>query len=487
MEPAENNIIKSKRIANAADADVAFRNSIATVNEKGNRVWVYPKKPTGVFHNWRIVVTVFLLSILFGGPFIKISGQPFLLLNFFERRFIVFGQAFWPQDFFLLAIVLLTFFVFIILFTVVFGRVWCGWMCPQTLFMEMVFRKIEYWIEGDWTAQQRLDKEPWTLNKIVKKVSKQIIFIAISVIISLTVVAYLIGAEQTLSALSSPLQSASAFISVIAFTGLFYFVFARFREQACIAVCPYGRLQGVLLTKDSIVVAYDWLRGEPRSHKTKSKMADKTGDCIDCKLCLHVCPTGIDIRNGTQLECVNCTACIDACDDVMLKIGRPKGLIRFASYNSIKNGISKIIAPRVIGYCAVLMVLLGVLSFALATRSDVETTILKVPGTLYQRDNEFITNLYNVEFVNKTFGDMTLEIKVEDPAKAEIHRVDGKAIAVPAESVLKSVYFIKIPAVKVTNARTLVTLGIYHNGKKVETIKAKFIGPVRKAADAKRN
>lgn len=479
--------IRKERLTKSAALDPdAFRDTIATVDEAGKRVWIYPKKPSGTYHNWRIVVTVILLGLLFGGPFLTINGQPFLLLNVFERRFVILGQAFWPQDFVLLAVVLLTFFVFVILFTVVFGRVWCGWMCPQTLFMEMVFRKIEYWIEGDANQQRKLSKQPWDKEKIFKKTSKHILFILISVIIAHTVMAYLIGIHATWEILNEPpTENLAGFIGLIVFTGIFYGVYARFREQACIAVCPYGRLQGVLLTKESIVIAYDWLRGEPRGHLKKNQ-AQTTGDCIDCKLCVQVCPTGIDIRNGTQLECVNCTACIDACDDVMIKIGKPKGLIRFASYNSIKDGILKIINARVIGYSLVLIVLLGILSFALITRSDVETTVLKVPGTLYQREPGYITNLYNVEFVNKTFTERELEIKVESPSTAEIRRADGKVIVVPAEGFVKSVYFIRIPEGDVTNARTVVKLGIYHNGKKLETVKAKFIGPVHHASDAKR-
>ena len=247
-----------------------FRDSIATVDEKGKRLWIYPKKPSGKFHNWRIVVTVILLGLLFGGPLIKINGQPLLLLNVFERKFVILGQAFWPQDFVLLAIVLITFFVFIILFTVVFGRVWCGWLCPQTLFMEMVFRKIEYWIEGDAAAQRRLDKEKWTTGKIYKKTLKHFIFILISVLIAHTVMAYLIGVEETFAIVSEPpAENIAGFLGLVSFTGIFYGLFAKFREQACIAVCPYGRLQGVLLGKESIVVAYDWIRGEPRGHLKK--------------------------------------------------------------------------------------------------------------------------------------------------------------------------------------------------------------------------
>lgn len=491
MEGTRMNILK-ERLAKSANAEVmhdAFRDSIATVDEKGKRVWVYPKKPAGKFHRWRVAVTVILLSLLFAGPFITINGQPFLLMNVFERKFIIFGHAFWPQDFFLLAVVLITFFVFIILFTAVFGRIWCGWMCPQTLFMEMVFRKIEYWIEGDAAAQRRLRTEAWSAAKIWKKTSKHTIFIAISIAISLTVMAYLVGIEKTWAfASQSPMENLAGFTGLVAFTGIFYGVFAKFREQACIAVCPYGRLQGVLLTKASIVVAYDWLRGEPRGHRKKnSDTSQALGDCIDCTLCVQVCPTGIDIRNGTQLECVNCTACMDACDDVMLKIGKPKGLIRYASYNSIKDGVSKLITGRVIAYSVLLVMLIAGLSAALLTRADVETTVLKVPGTLYQREPGFITNLYNVEFVNKTFDALPLEIKVESPATATIEKVDQKAIIVPAEGIAKSVYFIRIPEKNVTNARTVVKLAVYHNGNKLETLKVKFIGPVHTASDAKRN
>jgi cytochrome c oxidase accessory protein FixG len=491
MEGAVRIDVRKERLANsnALGIDDEFRDSIATVDAEGKRLWIYPKKPSGTFHRWRIVVTVILLSILFGGPFIKINGQPFLLLNILERKFVIFGQAFWPQDFVLLAIALITFFVFIILFTVVFGRIWCGWLCPQTLFMEMVFRKIEYFIEGDAAAQRRLNKEPWGGKKICKKTLKHTIFLFISLLIAHTVLSYIIGVESTMAIIwETPQNNLTGFISMISFTGTFYLVYAKFREQACIAVCPYGRLQGVLLGKESIVVAYDWLRGEPRGHLKKSASVQlNQGDCIDCKLCVHVCPTGIDIRNGTQMECVNCTACIDACDEVMIKIGKPKRLIRFASINSITNGIQKIITPRVIGYSLVLIALMGILGFALITRSDVETTVLKVSGTLYQREADLITNLYNVEFVNKTFNELKLEIRVESPTTAAIYKVDGKPIAVPAEGLVKGVYFINIPETQIIHPRTVVILGVYANGKKIETIKAKFIGPVTRASDAVRN
>ena len=459
--------------------DEEFRDTIATVDEQGKRVWVYPKKPKGQLHNARIWVTVFLLSILFAGPFITIGGRPLLLLNVFEREFVIFGQAFWPQDFFLLAILLITFFVFVILFTVVFGRLWCGWACPQTLFMEMVFRKIEYWIEGDANQQRKLDKGPWNATKIRKKALKHFIYIAISILISHTVMAYLIGVDQVKEIVSQPpTEHMTGFIGLVFFTGIFYWVFAYFREQACVAVCPYGRLQGVLLDKKSIAVMYDWLRGEPRGRLKKGEVQDSKGDCIDCKLCVHACPTGIDIRNGTQLECVNCTACIDACDDVMLKINKPKGLIRYASHESVEKGKQKLFTPRVAAYSAVLVILLAILGFSLATRSDIETTVLKVPGQLYQKtDDGRISNLYNLQFVNKTYDEVKLTLKVENFNGADLSKVGGGDITVPANGLAEGIFFIKIPKENLNSAKTNIEIGIYKDGELIETADTKFLGP----------
>lgn len=468
--------------------DEEYRDTIATVDEKGKRIWMYPKKPSGYYHRLRIAVAIGLLTLFFSGPFIRINGQPLLLLNLFERKFVIFGQPFWPQDFFLLALTLITFFVFIILFTVAFGRLWCGWACPQTLFMEMVFRKIEYWIEGDAPSQRRLNAAPWTAEKIFKKSAKQLIFILISILIAHVAMAYLIGMDRVTEIVSQPPAAhLSGFLGLAFFTSIFYGVFAYFREQACIAVCPYGRLQGVLLTKDSLVVAYDWLRGEPRGKIRKQPVAAeaKTGDCIDCKLCIHVCPTGIDIRNGTQLECVNCTACMDACDDVMLKTGKPAGLIRYASYNGIKNGVQRIFNARVWGYTFVLSALIGLLSYFIFTRADIETTVLRAPGTLYTKtDDGKIANVYQIEFVNKTFRDIDLELRIENPAGAELQKVGDTLILVPGEGMLKGMFIVKIPAEEVRSMKMTVDFGVYEKGDlnagKIETVRARFVGPITK-------
>ncbi|WP_053406987.1 cytochrome c oxidase accessory protein CcoG [Persicobacter sp. CCB-QB2] len=466
---------------NFYEYDSQFRDTISTVDEQGKRIWIYPKKPSGRFHKARVYVAIFLLALFFVTPFIQIDGHPFFLFNVFERKFIIFGVAFWPQDFILFALAFIAFVVFIVLFTVVFGRFWCGWACPQTVFMEMVFRKIEYWIEGDAPQQRKLDKAPWTQEKILKKGSKHLIFIVISLLIAHTAMAYLIGIEEVKEIVSkSPMENLSGFIGLIAFTAIFYGVFAKFREQACTTVCPYGRFQGVFLDKKSIVVAYDWMRGEKRGKLKKNQApAPDQGDCIDCKLCVHVCPTGIDIRNGTQLECVNCTACIDVCDEVMDKVDKPRGLIRYTSEEQIQHGHNKIFNARSIAYSVVLCLILGLLTILLATRTDVEVTMLRVPGMLYQETDEGeIQNLYNVKFVNKTFEEVNLEVKLENFPDGVIERVGGEAIQVGANALTDATFFIRIPKSQITATKTKLEVGVYQDGELMVTEDINFLGPI---------
>lgn len=460
--------------------DEEYRDTIATVDEKGKRIWVYPKKPRGKFQNLRIIVSIVLLTLLFGLPFIKVGGDPFILIDVFERNFIIFGVHFWPQDFHIVALSMISLVVFIVLFTVVFGRVWCGWACPQTIFMEMVFRKIEYWIEGDATKQRKLNKAPWDANKVFKKGAKHFLFIFVSLLISHTFLSYIIGIEKLKAIVSQPPgENMVGFLALMAFTAIFYFVFSVLREQVCIAICPYGRLQGVFLGNNSIAVMYDWLRGEPKGRLKKGKVQEDKGDCIDCKLCVHVCPTGIDIRNGTQLECVNCTACIDACDDVMDKIDKPRGLIKYASHSSIKEGDNKIFTTRVIGYSFVLTLLVSVVAFMVFTRADIEATILKVPGQLYQeKPNERITNLYNIQFINKTTEDVNLELEIKDYKDAFIERVGEEGIIIEAGSRLDGVFFIEMAKKDLKSMKTTLEVLLIRDGEVEEEISTNFIGPV---------
>ncbi|HEX7365538.1 MAG TPA: cytochrome c oxidase accessory protein CcoG, partial [Pelobium sp.] len=310
-----------------------------TVDQNGKRRWLYPLIRIDQWYKYRSVVAYLLLAFLFIAPFVKVNGHQLLLFNIIERKFIIFGQVFWPQDFFIFVLLSLTGLVGIVLFTSAFGRIFCGWICPQTIFLEMVFRRIEVWIEGEPAARKKLDNSPWTQDKIIKKTSKHFIYVLISFFIANTFLAYIIGTDELWKIITEPIsQHLAGFVSIWLFTAAFYYVFAHFRELVCIVACPYGRLQGVLLDKNSLVVAYNYLRGEPRGRIKKNELNPQPlGDCVDCNLCVAVCPTGIDIREGTQLECVNCTACIDACNQVMDKVNRPRNLIGYYSEEMIKN------------------------------------------------------------------------------------------------------------------------------------------------------
>ncbi len=454
-----------------------FRDSIATVDKKGKRIWVYPKKQKGRFYTARTIISIFLLAILFAAPGIKINGQPFILLNVLERKFIIFGLAFGPQDFYLFVLATITLVIFVVLFTAIYGRLFCGWICPQTVFMEMVFRKIEYWIEGDAEQQRSLDKAPTSGSKIFKKSIKHLIFFLISFLIANTFIAYIIGIDELMKWVNdSPFNHTSSFIATVVFTGIFYFVFVRFREQACTIVCPYGRLQGVLLDPNSIVVAYDFIRGEPRGIFRK-KEERKSGDCIDCKLCVKVCPTGIDIRNGTQLECVNCTSCIDACNSIMTRVNLPKNLIRYDSINGIKGLTKKKFTPRVILYTVILLILMSVFGILFSLRSDINTSVLRTPGTLYQElpENK-IGNLYSIKIVNNTFDEVPVQLRISNNPDAEL-KLAGKEIVLTPLSKYEGEVLIVMPKDKIKFTNTQLKIEVYARDKKIEELKTNFLGP----------
>ncbi len=396
-----------------------FRDSIATIDESGKRNFIFPKKPKGSHYINRTYVSWALLALLISAPFIKVGGNQLFLFDVINRKFHIFGFPFWPQDFHLLVISILVSIVFIILFTVVFGRIFCGWICPQTIFMEMVFRRLEYLIEGDRPQQIKLDKQVWNGEKIKKRVLKWSVFFVISFIISNVFLAYIIGSDVLLKYITEdPFEHLTTLLNLFIFTCVFYFVFAWFREQVCIIVCPYGRLQGVLLDDNSINVAYDFVRGEKEGGRQKLRKKENReefgyGDCIDCDQCVQVCPTGIDIRNGTQLECVNCTACIDACNDIMDRSGFDRGLIRYTSEAAIEKKEKFKYSARLISYSVILTILTGVLVTMLFLRNDVEATILKIPGQTFQSTEKAVKNVYTIKLINKTSADIeNIELKL---------------------------------------------------------------------------
>lgn len=458
--------------------DESFRDSIATINTEGKRNWIFPKKPKGRFYNARSITSILYLLVFFTLPFIKVGGHPLFLFNILERKFILFGVIFWPQDFVIFGLGMLTFIVFIVLFTVTFGRVFCGWACPQTIFMEMVFRKIEYWIEGDAGEQRKLSQMPWNAEKIRKRGAKLGIFYLVSFIIANFFLAYIVGMDRMIAIIKSPIsETYGTLISLGIFSFVFFGVFAWFREQACLIVCPYGRLQGVMLDRNSIVVAYDYVRGEPRGHVSHKQPKEQLGDCVDCSLCVKVCPTGIDIRNGTQLECVNCTACIDACDEVMEKTHRPKGLIRYASENGIANKVPLRFTTRIKAYSLVLTALIGVLVFLLVSRSDVDATILRAGGQLFQEQpGNKVSNLYTVRVINKTRNDVPLTFKVEGE-DAEIQLV-GNPLTVKKEAKGETEFFVIRDRSKITSRKSKIKIGVYSGTEKLQTVSTNFLGPI---------
>ncbi len=461
-------------------AEVTFRDRIATVNEEGGRNWVYPKKPDGRFYTWRKIVSYLLLAFLILAPLIRINGEQLILLNILERKFVLFGVTFWPQDFHLFVLIMIATVVFIFLFTAVYGRIFCGWVCPQTIFMEMVFRRIEYLIEGDAQQQRALNAAPWTMSKILKKWSKQLIFFGIAFFISNLFLSYIIGMDQLLVIVSEPpSQHLGGFIAILLFSGAFYFVFAWFREQVCTLVCPYGRLQSVLLDENSVVISYDFERGETRKKFRKSDPREDAGHCVDCHQCVVVCPTGIDIRNGTQLECINCTACIDACDNVMDKVGFPRGLIRYASYNAIATGSKKIFTTRVIAYTAVLTIIVGALLFLFSARADVETTILRAPGTLYiAQGDDAVRNLFTIKVVNKTRESLPIELKLLSH-EGTLQIVGTAEVTAAPTGIAETAFFIDLDRAQLDGVKTPITIGVYSNGRLLEEVDTGFMGPAQ--------
>lgn len=467
------------------EAEEIFRDKLATVNEQGKRNWIYAKRPKGRLYNIRSIVSWCFFIAFISLPFVQIDGRPLFLFDVTQGRFILFGAIFWPQDFFIFGLAMLAFILFIVLFTMAFGRLFCGWVCPQTVFMEMIFRKIEYWVEGDAPAQRLLNAGPWNGEKIRKKMIKHALFFSLSVLIANTFLAYIIGVKELQAIVTAPVsEHPGGFAAMIIFSAVFYSVFAFFREQVCTVVCPYGRLQSVLLDKNSVVVAYDYVRGEPRgkfrkkSPQPAGKEETALGDCIDCFQCVHVCPTGIDIRNGTQLECINCTACMDACDFMMEKTGRAKGLIRYASENGIAEKKPLRFTGRMKAYTMVLLLITGAITFLLISRKPVSGTIIRTAGMLFQeRGADSVSNLYRIKLVNKTTADVPLTLRLER-RNGQLEVIGHSPIHIKAEGQGEGTFFIVLPRKEVTERKTTLTIGLYEGTKRLDEKQTTFLGPV---------
>ncbi len=467
------------------EQEESFRDRLATVDGKGKRKWVFAQKPKGPFYNIRTWVSWGFFALFFALPFIKLNGRPLFLFNIPEAKFIIFGKIFWPQDFFIFGLTMVTFIIFIVLFTAAFGRLFCGWVCPQTIFMEMLFRKVEYLIEGDAAKQKLLKNGPWTAEKIRKKITKHVAFFLLAFIIANFFLAYIIGIDELKEIISEPVgEHMVGFLSIILFSFIFYGVYASFREQICTVICPYGRLQSVLLDRNSMIVAYDHKRGEPRDKYKKTIIAEiNTGDCIDCFQCVKVCPTGIDIRNGTQMECVGCTACIDACNKIMEAVHKPKGLIRYASENGITEGKKLRYTGRMKFYTLLLILLSGILALLLISRKDIDGTIIRTKGLLYQeRGTDSLSNLFNIKVINKTLTNMPVTLRLEEEAgkAGKIELVGATDIHLKQEDQASGTFFVVLPRKFVTNRKMKIQIGLYNGDKKITTLRTNFAGPFGK-------
>lgn len=450
-----------------------FRDRPSTFSYDGKRVWLFPKLPSGLIYNWRRILAYILLLFFYIAPYIRFRSEPIVFLNFLERKFIFFGNTFYPQDFHLLVLAIIALVVFIVLFTVIYGRIFCGWLCPQTIFMEFLYRPIEHLIDGSPAKQLKLNEEELGFIKAFKRILKHSIFISISFVTILTFVSYVIGTTKLFTIIAVWPSDNSGFLAgTLIFTGMHYFIYGWFREQVCTIVCPYGRLQGVMLDENTILVAYDYKRGEPRS---KNKGSGK-GDCINCSKCVEVCPTGIDIRNGTQLECINCTACIDACNSVMRKINKPTGLIRFASDKSISEGIKINFNARAISYSLVLISLLTLIFYLFNVRGDVETTIIREQGTMFQEYGETkYSNLYSIQIVNKTNRQVAVNLKPLNFAGEIL--ILGDSLIVQKGEVARRNLLIVLEKSKLKSSNTRLEIGVFEAGNLADNVLTSFVGP----------
>ncbi len=449
----------------------SFRDRPINIDNNGKRKWIYAKQPKGKWYIRRNIFAWVCLLFLIFAPIIKIGNNPLMLLDIASRKFSLFGNLIYAQDNYILALIMAVTVVFIVMFTVTFGRLWCGWACPQTIFLEMIFRRIEYLFEGNY----RHGKKPTevSIKLVLKRLTKHVTFLMVSIFFTNIFLMWFTGPQKLLSMIKAPIsENITVFSFMLAISIFYYWIYSYFREQVCTMICPYGRLQGVLLDSKSISVIYDYKRGEPRGSKT-------AGDCIDCGQCIAVCPTGIDIKNGSQLECINCTACIDECNVVMKKIKKQPNLIRFDSVYGIETGKRIIGSVRTYAYSAVLLVLVIVLSAAISKRTLIDATIIRVSGTIYQEmDNGEITNMFTTKVINKTNANKKLSFRLLDKINGTV-KLANQNDSLKGNGALENILIVAFDKQNITHRITKVTIGIFEKDNLLMKAKINFIAPVK--------
>lgn len=482
-------------------------NPYATATVSGGRKWVYPKRSEGRFWDARRLVAVLLVGVFTALPHIKINGMPSIWLDIPARRFTLFGTQFWATDTLFLALLLLSIAITIVALTAIFGRIWCGWGCPQTVYMEFVFRPLEALIEGQSDAQRKLNAGPWTAEKVFKKGLKWTLFAGVAALMAHTFLAYFVSVDELEVWMTrSPIEHPFTFFVMVGVTGLILVDFGWFREQMCTIACPYGRLQSVMMDPHSLRVGYDFHRGEPRGKLQKSRPSPVqtatpaqvnllstenpasaysalkeapavTGDCVDCKRCVVTCPTGIDIRNGLQLECIGCTQCIDACDDVMDKIGKPRGLIRFTTTAILEGKSNRFVRPRLFVYAGILLVLITALTYKLETRDDTTVNLLRAQEQPYVLlPDGRISNHLKLKVSNRSAEARNYTLTLTDKVEASVV-IPLSPLPVVAGDIGQTDVIVMLSPKDVPAGNRSLTFTLTDDRGQVHEVKANFVGP----------
>lgn len=457
---------------------VASGRVLPTLNTDGSRRWIRPKPSPGKHWQRRRVVAYSLMLLFFAIPHIRVAGKPLILLDLPRREFTLVGTTFLPTDTLLLMLLLLSIIVGIFLLTALFGRVWCGWSCPQTVYMEFLFRPIERLVEGGRSGSLALDREGRHFHP--RRILKYAIYLGLSLFLAHTFLAYFVGVEQLAVWMRrSPFDHPTSFLVMAGTAALIFFDFTYFREQTCIVACPYGRWQSVLLDRQSLIVAYDFVRGEPRT-KGRDK-AEGAGDCIDCGACVQTCPTGIDIRDGLQMECIHCTQCADACDEIMRKVDRPEGLIRYTTREALETKNTKLLRPRVVLYPVALALFLGAFTWALASRADAEVTLLRGIGAPFsQAPDGQVSNQLRVKVVNRSRYPHRYTITVQGAPNATVIAPENP-LPVASGGMATTSIFIVLPHTDFTAGEHQVTVRVDDGQGFAQDIPWRLAGPTEGA------
>ena len=454
--------------------------SVTTINRDGSRFFLHPADSKGRFLAARRICALVLLALYILLPWIPVNGHPALFLDVAAGRYHVLGATFLTQDLWLLFFVLSGFGFGLIYATALFGRLWCGWACPYTVFLEHVFRRIERWIEGDAAARKRLDAAPWGPAKLAKRAFKHVLFFVCCLAVAHIFLAYFVSFPRLYGYVrEAPARHLVAFGVVAGLTGLLYFCFAWFREQFCIILCPYGRLQSALTDDDTIVIGYDTRRGEPRGHKKGTPH----GDCVDCRRCVQVCPTGIDIRNGLQLECIGCAACIDACDEIMAKVGRPRGLVRYDSLNGLEGRRHRYLRPRTVVYALLLLAGAAVLAAFLGRLRPVHVEVTRMTGMPYFVTDEVVRNQFSIRYLTKRNEPTTFRVAVEAAPAGLRWTGRDEPIVVPGQGERQIPLVVTIDRARYTGPIPLVFHVTATPGDTTVVEKVEFLGPNPKLLD----